>query len=53
MRATFPANLVFHDYNTLILVNASARGSVVAKALCCKPEGRWFDIRLGDFFKFA
>jgi hypothetical protein len=26
-----------------------ARGSVVAKALCYKPEGRWFDTRRGEF----
>jgi hypothetical protein len=30
-----------------------ARGSVVVKALCYKPEGRGFDNRLGDFFKFT
>jgi hypothetical protein len=28
-----------------------ARGSVVVKALCYKPEGRGFDTRWGDFFK--
>jgi hypothetical protein len=26
-----------------------ARGSVVVKALCYKPEGRGFDSRLGEF----
>jgi hypothetical protein len=26
-----------------------ARGSVVVKALCYKPEGRGFDTRLGEF----
>jgi hypothetical protein len=30
-----------------------ARGSVVVKALCYKPEGRGFDTRSGDFFKFT
>jgi hypothetical protein len=25
------------------------RGSVVVKALCCKPEGRVFETRIGDF----
>jgi hypothetical protein len=29
-----------------------AHGSVVVKALCYKPEGRGFDTRRGDFFKF-
>jgi hypothetical protein len=28
-----------------------ARGSVVVKALCYKPEGGGFDTRWGDFFK--
>jgi hypothetical protein len=27
-----------------------ARGSVVVKAQCYKPEGRGFDIRWGEFF---
>jgi hypothetical protein len=27
-----------------------ARGSVVVKALCCKPEGRGFKSRSGGFF---
>jgi hypothetical protein len=27
-----------------------ARGSVVVKALCYKPEGRGFDSRGGEFF---
>jgi hypothetical protein len=30
-----------------------ARGSVVVKALCYKPEGRGFDTWLNDFFKFT
>jgi hypothetical protein len=30
-----------------------ARCSKVVKALCSKPEVRWFDTRWGDFFKFA
>jgi hypothetical protein len=25
-----------------------ARGSVLVKALCYKPEGRWFDTRRGE-----
>jgi hypothetical protein len=32
------------------LVEGRARGSVVVKALCYKPEGRGFDSRWGDFF---
>jgi hypothetical protein len=30
-----------------------ARSSVVVKALCYKPEGRGFDSRCGEFFKFT
>jgi hypothetical protein len=30
-----------------------ARGSVVVKALCCKPEGRGFKSRWGRFFKLT
>jgi hypothetical protein len=30
-----------------------ARGSVMVKALCYKPEDRGFDTRWGDFFKFT
>jgi hypothetical protein len=30
-----------------------ARDSTEIKALCYKPEGRWFDTRRGDFFKFT
>jgi hypothetical protein len=29
------------------------RGSVEVKALCYKPEGRGFDSRWGEFFKFT
>jgi hypothetical protein len=29
------------------------RGSVVVKALCCKPEGRGFKSRWGGFFKLT
>jgi hypothetical protein len=29
--------------------STGARGSVVVKALCYKPEGRGFDTRLGEF----
>jgi hypothetical protein len=28
------------------------RGSVVVKALCCKPEGRGFETRLGECISF-
>jgi hypothetical protein len=34
------------------LICILARGSVVVKALCYKPEGRGFDTRGGDFFFF-
>jgi hypothetical protein len=37
----------------LVLLYEGACGSVVVKALCYKPEGREFDTRRGDFFKFA
>jgi hypothetical protein len=40
-------HLYFYDLGT----NCAARGSVVVKALCYKPEGRGFDTRWGDFFK--
>jgi hypothetical protein len=30
-----------------------ARASVVVKALSYKPEGRGFDTRWGDFYKFT
>jgi hypothetical protein len=30
-----------------------ARGRVVVKALCCKPEGRGFNSRWGGFFKLT
>jgi hypothetical protein len=30
--------------------NTAASGSVVAKALCYKPEARGFDTRYGDFY---
>jgi hypothetical protein len=30
-----------------------ARGSIVVEALCCKPEGRGFDSRWGEFVYFA
>jgi hypothetical protein len=30
-----------------------ALGSVVVKALCYKPEGRWFGTRRHGFFKFT
>jgi hypothetical protein len=36
----------------IIGLQSGARGSVVVKALCCKPEGRGFDTRQGDFLKF-
>jgi hypothetical protein len=29
------------------------RGSVVVKALCCKPEGRGFKSRIGGFLKLT
>jgi hypothetical protein len=32
-----------------MLCNISTRGILVVKALCYKPEGRWFDTQLGDF----
>jgi hypothetical protein len=32
-------------------LSLGARGIVVVKALCYKPEGRWFDTRLGEFLK--
>jgi hypothetical protein len=44
-------------YNMSISVitvkNEGARGSVVVKALCCKPEGRGFKSRWGGFFKLT
>jgi hypothetical protein len=33
-----------------IIFYLGARGSVVVKALCCKPEGRGFKSRWGGFF---
>jgi hypothetical protein len=36
---------IFSSYYKLM----GARGSVVVKALCYKPEGRGFDTRWGDF----
>jgi hypothetical protein len=36
-----------------ILCMKMARGSVVVKALCCKPEGRGFKSRWGGFFKLT
>jgi hypothetical protein len=33
--------------------SVGARGSVVVKALCCKPEGRGFKSRWGGFFKLT
>jgi hypothetical protein len=36
------------DYNKF-----GARGSVVVKALCYKPEGRGFDTRWGDFLNLS
>jgi hypothetical protein len=33
--------------------NRGARGSVVVKALCYKPEGRGFDSRWGEFLNLA
>jgi hypothetical protein len=32
-----------------VLVLEGARGNVVVKALCSKPEGRGFDSRCGEF----
>jgi hypothetical protein len=34
-----------------ITLGGGARGSVVVKALCCKPEGRGFNSDEVDFFK--
>jgi hypothetical protein len=34
----------------IIIIIIGARGSVVIKALCCKPEGRGFKSRWGGFF---
>jgi hypothetical protein len=33
----------------MYLYLSAARGSVVVKALCYKPEGRGFDTRWGEF----
>jgi hypothetical protein len=37
----------------LYIIVVGARGSVVVKALCCKPEGRGFKSRWGGFFKLT
>jgi hypothetical protein len=34
---------------SVLVHSGGARGSVVVKALCYKPEGRGFDSRLGEF----
>jgi hypothetical protein len=36
-----------------IRLHGVARGSIMVKALCYKPEGRGFEPRWGDFFKFT
>jgi hypothetical protein len=33
-----------------VLYSTGARGSVVVKALCCKPEGGGFETRREEFF---
>jgi hypothetical protein len=33
--------------------NKGARGSVVVKKLCCKPEGRGFSLDEVDFLKLT
>jgi hypothetical protein len=33
-------------------LNLGARGSVVVKALCYQPEGRWFNTRWGQFLNW-
>jgi hypothetical protein len=42
-------SLQFRPPTISIYVNCYARGSVMVKALCYKPEGRGFDNRWGDF----
>jgi hypothetical protein len=42
----------FLNMERTVIVSGS-RGSVVVKALCYKPEGREFDTRCSDFFKFT
>jgi hypothetical protein len=32
-------------YLSLVFINVGARGSIVVKALCYKPEGRGFETR--------
>jgi hypothetical protein len=34
---------------SILILNSTARGSVVVKALCYKPEGCGFDTRRGGF----
>jgi hypothetical protein len=37
--------LFFIAIISVIIMDKGARGSAVVKALCYKPEGRWFDTR--------
>jgi hypothetical protein len=38
-----------NKYNYIYCLKNAARGSVVVKALCFKPEGRGFDTLWGEF----
>jgi hypothetical protein len=40
---------VMYIYIYFMYVCVGARGGVVVKALCYKPEGRGFDSRWGEF----
>jgi hypothetical protein len=41
------------NVNVNVNMKRGARGSVVVKALCYKPEGRGFNTRRGEFFNFT
>jgi hypothetical protein len=45
--------LVFLECFEIPYIINGERSSVEVKALCYKPEGRWFDTLSGDLFKFA
>jgi hypothetical protein len=49
-KSTNKSNYVGFEVLTAVVMNSTIRGSVVVKALCCKPEGRGFKSRLGGFF---
>jgi hypothetical protein len=48
----FQAEAAFYDIRSYMYISV-AGGSVLVKALCCKPEGRTFASQWGGFFKLT